>query len=58
VSIVPGDVAPEPVTAEQPCPCGHLESEHDGIASRYCAATLSAALSRGCICRVAPRKPY
>jgi len=34
------------------CMCGHVELEHDAIARRYCAATTSAALTRGCICRV------
>ena len=47
-----------PVTDAEPCWCSHPFSEHDAIASRYCAATMSAGLTRGCICRVAPRKPY
>jgi hypothetical protein len=33
------------------CQCGHAEVEHDAIARRYCAATWSAELTRGCICR-------
>lgn len=32
--------------------CGHACEIHDSIASRYCAATASSALSRGCICTV------
>jgi hypothetical protein len=30
--------------------CGHPDTAHDDIARRYCKATLSSALSRGCIC--------
>jgi hypothetical protein len=31
--------------------CPHPAAEHDAISSRYCAATLATALSRGCICK-------
>lgn len=31
--------------------CPHSLERHDATALRYCAATLAAALSRGCICR-------
>jgi hypothetical protein len=44
-------------TAAKRCTCGHLEPGHDAEARRYCAATSSAALTRGCICRVSPPKP-
>jgi hypothetical protein len=27
---------------------------HDAVASRYCAATASSALDRGCVCAPAP----
>jgi len=40
-------------TAVKRCTCGHAEHEHDAIARRYCAATSSAGLTRGCVCRVA-----
>ena len=33
------------------CACGHAAEDHDAIASRYCDATLTSELSRGCICR-------
>lgn len=32
--------------------CSHPVEFHDAIALRYCAATASSALSRGCMCRV------
>lgn len=32
--------------------CTHPREMHDGIATRYCAATASGALSRGCVCKV------
>jgi hypothetical protein len=38
-------------TPENTCPCGHPESTHDLIAARYCRATISGALPRGCICQ-------
>ncbi|WP_354005546.1 RGCVC family protein [Rhodococcus antarcticus] len=31
--------------------CAHPLGAHDEIGLRFCAATTSAALSRGCICR-------
>ncbi len=39
------------------CACGHVEAEHDPIARRYCAATASGELPRGCICRFASSRP-
>jgi hypothetical protein len=30
--------------------CKHPLPDHDAIAQRYCGATVSAALTRGCIC--------
>lgn len=35
---------------EEQCMCGHPRDEHDPIATRYCAATFSNRLRRGCIC--------
>ncbi len=35
---------------EGTCPCGHPDSGHDLVAARYCRATISGALQRGCIC--------
>lgn len=31
--------------------CEHPQDTHDAIAARYCAATLAAAITRGCICK-------
>jgi hypothetical protein len=33
------------------CHCGHVLTGHDPVGARYCRATLSGALTRGCICR-------
>jgi hypothetical protein len=32
------------------CACGHPAERHDAHASRYCRATVSNELRRGCIC--------
>ena len=32
------------------CACGHAAERHDAHASRYCRATVSNELRRGCIC--------
>jgi hypothetical protein len=34
--------------------CPHPQDTHDVIAARYCAATLAMAITRGCVCKVAP----
>jgi hypothetical protein len=39
-----------PTPAPTHCACGHPFTQHDSIASRYCAATASGGLQRGCIC--------
>jgi hypothetical protein len=42
-----------PVVLDQPM-CGmclHPLESHDAIATRYCEATASSALARGCVCR-------
>lgn len=36
------------------CTCGHARSQHDSISSRYCDATASGGLDRGCVCRAVP----
>jgi hypothetical protein len=36
------------------CTCGHPSDGHDSIATRYCDATISAGLKRGCVCSAAP----
>jgi hypothetical protein len=41
--------------AERECTCGHRSETHDLIAGRYCAATKSSALIRGCICDTTPK---
>jgi hypothetical protein len=33
--------------------CLHPLESHDAIATRYCAASASSALARGCVCRPA-----
>ncbi|WP_019872882.1 RGCVC family protein [Sporichthya polymorpha] len=43
--------------ATELCHCGHAEDEHDQIAARYCRATESAGLERGCTCPVGPDAP-
>jgi len=42
---------PEAVAA---CACGHRVEDHDAVGRRYCAATVTAVLPRGCICGVVP----
>ncbi len=42
------------VTTAELCQCGHQKVDHSPIAVRYCAATVSNALSRGCICYPLP----
>ena len=49
--------AAPPAAAVEPCMCGHVELDHDAIARRYCAATTSGDLTRGCICREASNRP-
>jgi hypothetical protein len=34
------------------CPCGHNLEDHDRVAARYCAATISGGLERACVCTV------
>jgi hypothetical protein len=41
-------------SATDQCGCGHLDSAHDVIAARFCAATQAGALTRGCICHPGP----
>jgi hypothetical protein len=47
-----GTVSPArpPVAQALACACGHLDAEHDAIATRYCLATTTGHLDRGCIC--------
>jgi hypothetical protein len=46
-------VRPKPVEDREValCACGHPLDHHDAIATRFCDATLAAALPRGCICK-------
>jgi hypothetical protein len=50
--------SPQLATRAEPAPhrcgCGHLDQTHDHIAARYCAATQTGALTRGCICHAGP----
>lgn len=46
-----------PFLATDMCHCGHTEDKHDPVAHRYCQATLSEALPRGCVCQVGPHVP-
>lgn len=44
------DAAPSaPATACAACP--HPTAAHDAVADRYCRATVTSALDRGCICQ-------
>lgn len=43
--------------AEELCVCGHPIEQHDTIAARYCAATISGDLVRGCVCAAVPDSP-
>ena len=36
------------------CVCGHPRSLHDAISTRYCDATVTGGLSRGCVCSAVP----
>ena len=40
------------------CPCGHRASDHDRVAARYCQATSTGALHRGCVCLLALPQPF
>lgn len=50
----PGDLPSLPAVA---CGCGHDAARHDRTALRYCRATASNELRRGCICNVAQAQP-
>ncbi|WP_344609279.1 RGCVC family protein [Sporichthya brevicatena] len=43
-----------PSAAIERCHCSPGEGEHDEVATRYCPATLSAALPRTCACALGP----
>jgi hypothetical protein len=43
-----------PESSIRECACGHAADDHDGIALRYCAATKTSAIARGCICSPQP----
>jgi hypothetical protein len=54
-SVTESTVVDETVTStESPvCDmCAHPRAFHDVVASRYCAASASSALARGCVCKV------
>jgi hypothetical protein len=36
------------------CGCGHRLAGHDAIAARYCSASTSGGLERGCVCGPPP----
>lgn len=41
----------QPEDADDAClACAHPRSAHDVISTRFCAATVAAALARGCVC--------
>jgi hypothetical protein len=54
LSSQPGDPS-SPLAAA--CGCGHEAVRHDRTALRYCRATASNELRRGCICDVAQAQP-
>lgn len=39
------------------CCCGHRWEAHDLIALRYCVATKTAGLARGCVCPPTAKTP-
>jgi hypothetical protein len=41
----------EAVSTTQCDVCPHPLADHDPIAARFCSATGSAAIARGCVCR-------
>jgi hypothetical protein len=45
---------PDDESAAALCTCGHPLDRHDSIATRYCEATISAGLVRGCVCSAVP----
>jgi hypothetical protein len=49
-TVVAAKLASESPTCDM---CSHPRELHDVIAARYCAASASSALSRGCVCKVA-----
>ncbi|MBY3551822.1 RGCVC family protein [Modestobacter lapidis] len=46
---VPASAAAAPAPSCVACP--HLRADHDAIGLRYCQATVTSALTRGCVCR-------
>ena len=46
----PVDLRPATQPRDVVCACGHPLLDHDPIATRFCAATISNGLPRGCIC--------
>jgi hypothetical protein len=48
-TVVAGKLAGESPVCDM---CSHLRESHDVVAARYCAASASSALSRGCVCKV------
>jgi hypothetical protein len=52
---VPANVqAADRESADTLCTCGHPRDQHDSISTRYCDATASAGLDRGCVCHAVP----
>jgi hypothetical protein len=39
------------------CECGHDLERHDRISARFCAATKSGHLTRGCVCQTVSAEP-
>ena len=44
--------SPSPTPVIERCHCGHDDDQHDAVAARFCRATLSGVLRRGCACRL------
>ncbi|WP_354670808.1 RGCVC family protein [Actinomadura sp. DC4] len=44
------DVSQDETPPSPLCACGHPIDAHDAVASRYCRATASGDLQRGCVC--------
>jgi hypothetical protein len=46
-----GEIAARPDVVEGACDiCPHALAAHDAISLRFCSATRTAALTRGCVC--------
>lgn len=45
------DIDTDAVVDETCSVCGHPMRAHDAIGTRFCAATMTGSLNRGCVCQ-------